>query len=100
MNSAVCSAFGVILTTRRTCRQGDDGPLEAGNRVVCVTATHGEAGFPDNDPRSLAERAAVRELELDACLDVLGVTEHEWMPYPDGACDRIPDASRSSGSAS
>ena len=68
------------------------GALAAGNRAVCITATHGEAGFPDDDPRSLAERAAVRELELDACLDVLGVTEHEWMPYPDGACDRIPDA--------
>ena len=40
------------------------GALAAGNRVVCVTATHGEAGFPDDDPRSLAERAAVRELEL------------------------------------
>jgi LmbE family N-acetylglucosaminyl deacetylase len=67
------------------------GALEAGNRVVCVTATRGEAGFPDDDPRSIDERAAVRESEMSACLDVLGVTEHHWMSYPDGGCHLVPD---------
>jgi LmbE family N-acetylglucosaminyl deacetylase len=68
------------------------GALAAGNRAVCITATRGEAGFPDDDPRSLEERAAVRETELAACFDVLGVTEHHWLSYPDGACDQVPDA--------
>jgi LmbE family N-acetylglucosaminyl deacetylase len=68
------------------------GALAAGNRAVCVTVTHGEAGFPEDDPRPLDELAALREVERGACLDVLGVSEHEWMPYPDGGCDRIPDA--------
>ena len=68
------------------------GALAAGSEVTCVTITHGEAGFPEDDPRSLAERAAVREAELDACLDILGVTEHEWLDYPDGECDEVPDA--------
>lgn len=59
---------------------------DAGRRVVCVTATKGELGFPDDDPRSLEERAAVREAEMRACLDVLGVTEHHWLGHPDGGC--------------
>src|SRR5215510_7528571 len=60
---------------------------DAGRRVVCVTATKGELGFPDDDPRSLEERASVREAELKACLDVLGMTEHHWLDQPDGGCD-------------
>ncbi len=50
--------------------------VDARRRVVCVTATHGELGFPDDDPRSLVDRADVRRAELGRCLDVLGVTEH------------------------
>jgi LmbE family N-acetylglucosaminyl deacetylase len=67
------------------------GALEAGNRAVCVTATRGEAGFADDDPRSSDERATVREAELAACFEILGVTEHRWLHYPDGRCDQIPD---------
>ena len=40
--------------------------IETGHRVVCVTATKGEAGFPDDDPRTVEERMAVRERELAA----------------------------------
>jgi LmbE family N-acetylglucosaminyl deacetylase len=65
---------------------------DAGRRVVCVTATRGELGFPDDDPRSLDERAAVREAELRACLEVLGVTEHHWLEQPDGRCHVVDDA--------
>ena len=38
--------------------------IAAGHRVTCVTATKGEAGFPADDPRSVAERMAIRESEL------------------------------------
>ena len=62
---------------------------DAGQRVVCVTATRGEAGFPDDDRRSLDERMALREKELRVCLDILGVTEHRWMGYRDGGCDQV-----------
>jgi LmbE family N-acetylglucosaminyl deacetylase len=65
------------------------GALAAGNRVVCLTATRGEAGFPEDDPRSVAARAAVREAELAACLSTLGVSEHHWLPYVDGACAEV-----------
>ena len=62
-----------------------------GHRVVCVTATRGEAGFPADDPSSIDERQAVREAELAACLGVLGVTEHRWLGYGDGRCADVPD---------
>jgi len=45
--------------------------VDAGRRVVCVTATRGEAGFPTNDPRSVDERKTLRQAELAACLAVL-----------------------------
>jgi LmbE family N-acetylglucosaminyl deacetylase len=62
---------------------------DAGRRVVCVTATKGELGFPDGDPRSLEERAATREAELRACLDVLGVEDHRWLGHADGGCAEL-----------
>lgn len=65
--------------------------VDAGRRVVCVTATKGEAGFPADDPRPAAERAALREAELDTCLNLLGVTEHHWLDYPDGGCAEVSD---------
>jgi LmbE family N-acetylglucosaminyl deacetylase len=58
-----------------------------GSRVVCVTATRGELGSPDEERwPSGRPLAAVRTKELDAALAVLGVTEHHWLDYPDGGC--------------
>jgi LmbE family N-acetylglucosaminyl deacetylase len=65
--------------------------VDAGRRVVCVTATKGEAGFPADDPRSKAERAAVREAEMAASMAALGVTEHRWLGFADGGCAAVPD---------
>jgi LmbE family N-acetylglucosaminyl deacetylase len=65
--------------------------VRAGQRVVCVTATRGEAADPARWPP--AELATIREAELAACLAVLGVTEHRWLDYPDGGCAEVdPDA--------
>lgn len=63
--------------------------VDDGRRVVCVTATRGEAGFPDNDNRSIAERRALRASECAACLETLGVTEHHWLDYADGGCHLV-----------
>ena len=60
-----------------------------GSRVVCVTATRGELGTPDPvawPPRRLA---SARTGELARCLEVLGVTEHHWLGYRDGACATV-----------
>lgn len=63
--------------------------VDAGHRVVCVSATRGELGFPDDDPRSLDERKQVRTDELAACLAELGVSEHHWLDLPDGAGEDV-----------
>ena len=59
---------------------------DAGQRVVCVTATRGELGTPDPEAWPPARMAVVREAELAACLEVLGVREHHWLGVADGAC--------------
>ena len=64
--------------------------VDAGSRVVCVTATRGELGSLDPVRWPPDTLAAVREAELDACLAVLGVREHIWLDYPDGGCDGVP----------
>jgi LmbE family N-acetylglucosaminyl deacetylase len=64
--------------------------IAEGDRVVCVTATRGEAGSLDEERWPPATLASVREAELIAALAALGVTEHEWLDYPDGGCDQIP----------
>jgi len=64
--------------------------VDAGHRVVCVTATRGEAGSLDHERWPPESLASVRESELEACLAVLGVREHVWLDYPDGGCADVP----------
>jgi LmbE family N-acetylglucosaminyl deacetylase len=59
---------GLVATARR-----------AGSRVVVATATRGEDG---GEP-------ARREAELGAALAALGVAEHRWLGFADGACDAV-----------
>ena len=57
--------------------------VEAGSRVVCVTATRGEGGSFDPvrwPPETMGE---VRADELRRCLEILGVTEHVFLDLPD-----------------
>jgi LmbE family N-acetylglucosaminyl deacetylase len=58
---------------------------DVGQRVVCVTATRGEAG---GSSPGLAE---TRTAELKAALKLLGVQEHHWLDYPDGGCASVED---------
>lgn len=69
---------------------------DAGHRVVCVTATRGEAADPDATPDERAALAEVRTRELAAALALLGVTEHHWLDHPDG-CLADADADESAG---
>jgi LmbE family N-acetylglucosaminyl deacetylase len=62
------------------------GAAETGNRVVCVTATRGELGTSDPARWPPARLAPARERELLASLAAVGVDEHRWLPYQDGAC--------------
>lgn len=54
-----------------------------GSRVVCVTATRGEGGSLDHQTWPPENMGEVRTAELEQCLEVLGVTEHEWLDLPD-----------------
>jgi LmbE family N-acetylglucosaminyl deacetylase len=65
--------------------------VDRGSRVMCVTATRGEAGSLDPERWPPETLGIVREAELMTALGILGVTEHEWLDYPDGGCEEIPD---------
>ena len=65
---------------------------DLGVRVVCVTATRGEAGGPGSDAESRAALGQVRTRELEEALAVLGVEEHHWLGHQDGECAQVdPD---------
>jgi len=64
--------------------------VRRGERVVCVTATRGEEGSWDEERWPTSEMGKVREAEMMESLAILGVTEHHWLDYYDGTCDRVP----------
>jgi LmbE family N-acetylglucosaminyl deacetylase len=68
------------------------GLTEAGHRVVCVTATRGEAADPGATAGERAALAALRTEELEAALTSLGVSEHYWLGCPDGGCADLDPA--------
>lgn len=57
-----------------------------GQRVICITATRGEAGSQDAEKWPHSTMGGVREKELGAALKVLGVEHHHWLDYTDGGC--------------
>ena len=63
--------------------------VREGRRVVCVTATRGEEGSWDEERWPTTEMGHIREGELMASLDVLGVSEHRWLDYYDGTCASV-----------
>ena len=63
---------------------------DAGQRVVCVTATLGEHGTDDPGSWPPTRMARVRERELHASLAALGVTEHHLLGLTDGTCAAAP----------
>ena len=59
--------------------------VDAGMRVVCVTATRGEAS--GREPGLTKEEvAAQRSSELEDALARLGVTDLRWLDFADGGC--------------
>lgn len=59
---------------------------DAGQRVVCVTATRGEHGTADPTTWPPGRLGRLREVEARASLSALGVTEHHLLEYVDGTC--------------
>ena len=63
---------------------------DAGQRVVCVTATLGEHGTDDPQHWPPQRLARVRTHEARASLAALGVTEHHLLGISDGTCAAQP----------
>ena len=66
--------------------------IKNGQRVVCVTATKGEAGSQDESRWPAETLGDVRANELTRVLKMLGVTEHHWLGVLDGMCDCVPNS--------
>lgn len=64
----------------------------AGGRVVVVTATCGERGTDDPQTWPPGRLSALRRREMAASLAALGVREHRFLPFADGACDLVVPA--------
>lgn len=62
-----------------------------GQRVLCVTATHGEGGVQDPQRWPPEKLGQIRARELDAAFAILGIAEHYWLDYQDGECAAAPE---------
>lgn len=58
--------------------------IDAGGTVTLIVLTDGEAGFPDDDPRSAGERAAHRRTEMRSAMSEIGVFDVRFFGYGDG----------------
>jgi LmbE family N-acetylglucosaminyl deacetylase len=65
--------------------------VKNGQRVVCLTATRGEKGIQDESRWPAEQMGDIREAELKAALELLGVSEHHWLGFMDGEMDIVPD---------
>lgn len=61
-----------------------------GQKVVCVTATRGEAGVQDESKWPKAQLKGIRTAEMQAVQQILGMQHHQWLDYADGFCKEVP----------
>ncbi len=86
--------LGIILTVwahpddESFCAAGTiAAAIKNGQKVVCVTATKGEAGVQDTKRWPQEKLAEIREAELQKTLKTLGVKNHHFLGYKDGECE-------------
>lgn len=63
--------------------------VDAGQRVVCVSATAGEHGTDDPETWPPERLGPVRRWEAAAAMGVLGVRDHRVLGHPDGGLGRV-----------
>lgn len=61
-----------------------------GQKIVCITATRGEAGVQDESRWPATELADIRTKEQEKALSILGVSNCHVLDYPDGGCHKVP----------
>jgi LmbE family N-acetylglucosaminyl deacetylase len=98
MSSLDISDLGTVLTV--WAHPDDEAYLaaglmtlarDAGQRVVCLTATRGEGGTWDPERWPAERLGRLRATELRASLAALGVTEHQFLGYTDGTAHEQDD---------
>lgn len=62
-----------------------------GQRVICITATHGELGVQDEQRWPLEHLGDIRTKELAEALKILGVEHHFYLDIYDGSCAEAPE---------
>ncbi len=72
-----------------TCGGIMNAAVSNGQKVVCITATKGEAGVQDESRWPAKQLAAIRAKELLKALKFIGVTDHHWLGYKDGQCNSV-----------
>ncbi len=63
--------------------------VQNGQAVVCVTATRGEAGVQDESRWPAKHLGKIREAELKAAYQHIGIKQHHFLDYPDGHCAEV-----------
>lgn len=63
--------------------------INNGQKVICVTATRGEAGVQDESRWPANKLASIRTEEYKNAMKTLGVRTHHWLDYPDGGCSNV-----------
>lgn len=63
--------------------------VKNGQTVVCVTATKGEVGIQDPKRWPPEQLGDIREHEMQAAMNALGVSHHHWLGYHDGECVHV-----------
>ncbi len=61
--------------------------------VCCISATKGELGNQDPDKWQTNRLGLIREKELQAALDLLGVSCHHWLGFKDADCENVSNKS-------
>ncbi len=65
--------------------------VKNGQKVVCVTATKGEAGSQDEQKWPSATLGDVRAKEMAAAQKIIGIKHHHWLEFRDGMCEQASE---------
>lgn len=60
-----------------------------GQTVAIIHATKGEMGIQDESRWPADKLGEIRAEELAQAMNVLGLSKHHWLGYPDGSCRQV-----------
>jgi LmbE family N-acetylglucosaminyl deacetylase len=63
--------------------------IKNGQKVICITATKGEAGVQDESRWPADQLGDIRAKEMKAALEKIGIKHHYWLHYQDGLCNCV-----------